>query len=439
MRPIGWGLAAVVVAAILAPVAVVSAPRGAEVSRASREQGMKEAPAVAQAAGVSCQVADARFIGKGADAKTKAQTSYYEVACNGGGMGYILSATANAAPTVFSCIEVAPPAGERPKEGALTCILPGNADPKAALQPLLAQAHLACLPDKTRGLGQTKTNTILEVACQSGEGYILIASAPLDTSKPVEAQNCLNFDDSPGNVKCTLSSKEKRLAVMDRYVQGSQNACAIKDRRFIGASKEGADYYEASCQDGKGYVYKIVAGKLVQTIGCAQAEGIFGGCTLTDSRQATAEQAALYTKLAHNSGSACDVERYAVFPMRGNEEVVELACKSGSGAIGVFPATGKGQVLDCGRALALGYQCSLTKENSYAGLTEDLRKFNQKTCTVSNSRLMGKTAKGTVLVEVGCADGFKGYVIEYATAPTLTAVGATGCAFAGGCKLPGNT
>jgi hypothetical protein len=39
---------------------------------------------------------------------------------------------------------------------------------------------------------------------------------------------------------------------------------------------------------------------------------------------------------------------------------------------------------------------------------------------------------------VACSDGLKGYMIEYTTGP-VTAVGATGCAFSGGCKLPGNT
>ena len=108
------------------------------------------------------------------------------------------------------------------------------------------------------------------------------------------------------------------------------------------------------------------------------------------------------------------------------------------GGIGIFPASGKGQVLDCGRALAIGYKCSLTKDSGYAALTEDLRKFNQKTCVVSNARVSGKTTKGTILIEVACSDGYKGYMIEYNTTPTVTAVGATGCGFAGGCKLPGN-
>jgi hypothetical protein len=439
MRPIGWGLAVALFAAVLAPLAVYTAATGAEISKSQREQGMKEAPAVVQSAGLGCQVSDARFIAKGNDPKTKTAVSYYEVACGQGQMGYILAASATAPPQIYSCIEVAPPAGQKAKEGSLSCGLPANADPKASLGPLLSKAGVACTPTNARGIGQTHTNTLIEVSCQSGEGYIVIASAPLDASKEVQAQNCLNFDDGDGNVKCELSTKAQRLAVVDRVLQGpGANGCTVKDKRFVGTARDGSDYYEASCQDGKGYIYKVSGGKLAQAIGCGQAQGILGGCTLTDARQATAEQAALYTKLAHNAGSSCDVDHYADFPMRGADEVVELACKSGAGAIGIFPATGKGQVLDCGRAQALGYKCSLTKDSGFAQLTEDLRKFNQKTCDVSDSRVVGKTAKGTVMVEVACADHYKGYVIEYSTDPTVSAVGATGCAFAGGCKLPGN-
>jgi hypothetical protein len=423
----------------LAPAAVISAPKAAApVSEAQRKQGMAEAPAVAQAAGLGCTVSDARFVGKSSDPKTKKATSFYEVAC-GQQMGYVLQAAEEAKPTAYSCIEMAPPAGEKPKDGAITCVLPGNSDPKAQLAPLLAKAGVQCAPDKARGIGQTPANTFLEVACQGGAGYIIIASSPLDAAKPVEAQNCLNFDDAAGNIKCTLSDKAARLAIVDTYAQAANNGCAVKDRRFVGNAKDGADYYEAACQDGKGYIYKVAKGVLAQTWNCGQSEGILGGCTLTDSRQASAEQAALYTKLAHNAGSPCEVEKYALFPNRGAEEVVELACKSGSGGVGIFPATGKGQVLDCGHALAAGYKCTLTKDTGYAGLTDDLKKFGKSTCAVSNARVSGKTPKGTIMVEVGCADGLKGYMIEYKTTPTVTAVDAIGCAFAGGCTLPGNT
>jgi hypothetical protein len=333
---------------------------------------------------------------------------------------------------------MAPPPGQSAKEGSITCALPGNSDPKAQLAPLLAKAGVQCVPEKARGIGQSKTNTFLEVACQGGTGYVVIASPSLDPAKGVEAQNCLNFDATEGNVKCELEPKATRLAAIDALIASVNNGCVVKDRRFVGSAKGGGDFYEASCQDGKGYMYKVTGGKVEQTWGCGQAQGLLGGCTLTDARQASAEQAATYTRLAKNSGSNCEVDRYALFPQRGADEVVELACKDGQGAVGIFPATGKGQVLDCGKALAAGYKCSLTKDAGYASLTADLKKLGKTSCAVSNARVAGRTAKNTTMVEVACADGLKGYMIEYSAAPAVVATAAQGCAFAAGCQLPGN-
>lgn len=64
MRPKVLGLAAALLVAALAPATVISAPKDApKVSAAERKQGMAEAPALVQAAGLNCQVSDARFVG----------------------------------------------------------------------------------------------------------------------------------------------------------------------------------------------------------------------------------------------------------------------------------------------------------------------------------------------------------------------------------------
>lgn len=439
MRSKGFGLMLALIVAALAPAAVYSAPKEApKVSEAQRKQGMAQAPAIIQSAGLNCQVSDARFVGQ-APADKKAGTparSFYEVACQPGSMGYILQAAEGGPTLAYSCIEADTPQ-EAGKPPALPCILPGNADPKAALVAPLKSAGVQCTPTEARGIGQTKTQSFYEVACQEGSGYVVIASAPFDASKKIQAQNCLNFDDTNGNIKCTLTTKAQRLAALDRYAAAANNGCVVKDRRFVGTAQDGADYYEASCQDGKGYIYKVADGALAQSWDCGHAANILGGCQLTDSRQAQSDEAALYTKLAHEAGSNCQVTKYADFPMRGKDEVVELVCGDGNSAIGIFPATGKGQVLDCGHALVEGYKCSLGKVD-YAPLTADLKKFNYKECTVSDARPAAKTPKGTILVEVACADGLPGYMIEYNPNPVV-AVGATGCRFAGGCKLPGNT
>ena len=439
MRLMKWGLAAALCAVVLAPAAVVSAPKSAaKISDAQRKQGMAEAPAVVQAAGLNCQVSDARFIGEEKDAKAKTTKKYYEVACNQS-MGFVLQSAEGQAPGAFSCIEMAPPSGEAPKEGSITCVLPGNSDPKAQLAPLLSKAGVQCVPEKARGIGQGQNKTFLEVLCQGGTGYVVIASPTFDPAQPVEATNCLNFDEVQSNVKCELADKASRVAAIDNLIASANNGCAVTERRFVGSAQGGGDFFEAACQDGKGYIYKVAGGKVAQSWPCAQAQNILGGCTLTDARQATADQAALYTKLARNSGSNCDVDRYALFQSRDpGLEAVELVCKNGSGAVGIFPASGKGQVLDCGRALVAGYKCGLTKNAGFASLTEDLKKLGKTACTVSDARVGGQTTKGTVMIEVACSDGGKGYMIEYNKTPTVTAVDARGCAFAGNCQLKGN-
>lgn len=439
MRPIGIGLVAALVLAIMAPAGVsLAQKKAAGQAEKERAQGMAEAPPLAQSLGIACSIVDARFMGKAENKKEKTSTSYYEIDCDKG-VGFVIQAATNQKPVAFSCIEANTPA-EAGKPAALPCTLAGNANPEAELTAPLAKANIQCTPEKVRGIGQSATSSYIEVLCQGGAGYIVVASTPLDLNKPVTAQNCLSYDEGDGNIKCALADKASRIAIVDRYVAESKNGCQVKDRRFIGTSTEGSNYFEASCQDGKGYIYKVDSkGALNQTYECAKAQGILGGCTLTDAREAETAQAGLYTRLAKAAGFNCDVSKYAIFPAAAGKDAVELVCADGNGGVGVFETGGKGAVYDCGRALVAGYRCGLNKpEAGYAALTQDLRKFDQKTCTVSASRLAAKTTKGTILVEVACSDGFKGYMIEYNTSP-VAAVGATGCAFAGGCKLPGNT
>jgi hypothetical protein len=235
-------------------------------------------------------------------------------------------------------------------------------------------------------------------------------------------------------VKCILNPPAARLAVVDHYAQLANNGCTVKDKRFVGLFKDGTEGYEVSCADGKGYIYQINSkGAVAATLDCAKVGG--NTCTLTDSRAASAEQASLYTKLAKNAGSSCVVSKYAVFPAAGDKEVVEMVCGDGNGAIGMFPATGKGTVLDCGHALLAGYKCTLGKVD-YSGLTADLRKFDKKECTVSSTGQPLKAPDGSIRLEVACSDGLPGYMIQFSD--PSTAKEAVACSFAGNCTLPTN-
>jgi hypothetical protein len=188
----------------------------------------------------------------------------------------------------------------------------------------------------------------------------------------------------------------------------------------------------------------VAASGSVSPIDCAVADNIGGGCTLTNSREAETEQAGLYSKLAHNAGFACDVSKYGPIAANiPNHEVVELACSNRpDGGIGIFPATGAGQVDNCALAELAGFRCSFTKPDAaYPLLTADLKKLGKDSCVVSGERIMGTTPDKLGYVEVACADGNPGYVMSY-TLANLQVKEAVACTFAkdvaGGCTLPTN-
>lgn len=442
MGRLSLGLAVVLTLIIGAPGASVAAPA---VPKEARTQGMKDAPAVVSAAGLECQVSDARKIGEGTDPTTKTKQTLYEVACTGG-EGMVLVKTGEAA-RAFTCLQ-ADQVGPDGKPSTVNCMLPGNLDPKAGIIPLVAKAGVTCTPDRLRVMGQTPDATFIEVSCPNTGGWILKTSAPPKLSQPATAIPCVSQPET-SNIHCTLTDRAAQLAVVDRLSQSSGKPCVIKDRGYVAAAQDGRVFYEESCQDGKGFMLVQAAnGSLERAMPCAEADSFFGGCKLTDSRQAKTEQASLYTDLSRKAGYPCQVAGYAPLPpstLAPNDEVVELVCKDADGAVGFFaPSGGRSAVYDCATAEMLGYRCSLSKGTGYAKLTADLKAVGKTTCTVSTGRFVGVTTDRKGFMEVGCSDGLAGYMIEYQIAvpgdlkPTDAILCAQAGNIAGGCVLPGN-
>jgi hypothetical protein len=443
MRPFAIGLTAALALAALIPAAVISAPKEKEkpaaVDAKAREAGMKDAPALITAAGLTCTVSDARFIGE--DKKTA--TKYYEVACQQG-LGFAISAKKDVAPLAYTCLESSAP-GPDGKTGGLACALPANLDAKAGLAAYVKKAGVPCELENARAIGAGAKNSYFEVACKGGTGYVLTTATPVTLDQEVTANSCLLYEDG-GNVSCKLTDKATQLAIVDTLAAGAGKNCAVKDKRYVLSTKTD-NYFEVACQDGKGYMLQQTAtsGALAKTIDCAQASFVGGGCTLTDSVAAQTEQAGLYTKLATKAGFDCKVEKYGMLPSQDNrKEIVELKCSNRpDGGIGVFSAT-ENHVYDCVASEINGYRCSFTKADAvYPRLTANLKSLGKGSCTVSGSRVIGQTATDGY-VEVACSDGLPGWVIAYplgagSTNPkeVMSCLQAKGVG--GGCKLPTNT
>ncbi|HEY5071725.1 MAG TPA: hypothetical protein VII63_06805 [Caulobacteraceae bacterium] len=450
MRPIGAGLAVVLMlagfwpSAAFAPAAAAAKAALPGITKDQRDKGMAAAPGLITAAGLDCTLADARLIGQNKDPKTKTTSSYYELACTGN-EGAVVATLGDAPPQVFTCAETAAP-GRDGKPSTLMCVLPGNLDPKAGLIPYIAKAGVPCTPDQVRALGHSPTATVYELKCHEGAGYILEVSAPPRRDKPVTMNPCIAY--GPGlNIQCELTDRAAQMAMVDRLAAQSGNPCTVTDRRFIGTAQSGMMFYEVSCQGGKGYVLETTAnGTFKQAVDCAAADALGGGCKLTDARQAKTEQAGLYTQLARKAGFQCQVSGYAPFSVNiPGKEVVELACSNRpDGGIGVFAtaASGASIVYDCAHSELENFRCGLTKpQAAYPALTADLKSLGKTSCAVSNSRVVGVSADQKGYIEVACADGLPGFMIQYSISP-MAARSAIVCAEAkgigGGCTLPGN-
>ncbi len=402
---------------------------------------MAAASALVQAAGLPCQISDARFIGQ-------AQTSkYYEVACQGA-LGFIVvDQGGGKTPSWAACPDQAKVDPVTGKPNGAACFLPANMDDKAQLAPFIAKGGAPCDAANVRGVGHSPASSYFEVACTNGRGYVLTTTSPPDPTQKVQMISCLAFDAS-SSVACKLTTNDSQLALIDALAAKSGKNCTVKQKRYVLTAQDESNYYEVACADGKGYMLQEKAdGSFGAAFDCAVADNIGGGCTFTNGREAKDEAAARYSRLANAAGYACDVSKYASFNVNvPGDDVVELACSNRpDGAVAIVPVSsgGESHIYNCVIAELAGYRCSFTERAAaYPHLTDDLKKLGKNSCVVSGVRLLGVSPDKMGYVEVACADGAPGYIMSYAMAD-MSAKQATACplanAIAGGCKMPENT
>jgi len=383
-------------------------------------------------------LADARLMGESIDPKTKAESTFYEIACKGN-EGFVIAthkATPPVHPDVYTCLEVA--------NSPAVCSLPLNIDPKSGLQPEVTSIDPGCQLSAAKGIGHATdgSKTVFEIACQDGAGYLLETSFPVSPAKPAKLIPCF-VNNASGQTKCSLTDDASANAYVDRFAAQAVKDCVAKDRRVMGATATGDLYYEFSCQNGKGYIISqtptLAVGKVID---CEQTDQ----CQLTDVRAHKSEQAGLYTKLAEAGGFNCTVTEYAAFDVNlPGHEVVELSCSNRpDGAVGLFPGkpTDPAKIFDCAHSELEGFRCTFTPvDAAYPSVTADLNKLGKSSCTVSGERVIGVSADKLGYVEVTCADGNPGFIIAYDTTD-MAPKQATSCPLArdiaGGCTMPQN-
>jgi hypothetical protein len=439
MKPFGLALAAIFAAAVFAaPLAASAADKPAPYTKDQISQGMKEAPAVVQTAALPCTVVDAAFVGQstGKDDKGKdVKQSVYEVACKEG-LGYGVVSPVGGAPKYYDCVALI-------GNASLSCKLPENADPKKALQPIVAQTGSQCMISDARYLGSKATGeTFYEVGCGSAPGFLL------ETVKgqPPKQIGCDQVASGPMACKFTTQAQIDAATntAATALLAKSGKTCQLTKSRLIGTLQTGDTGYEVACQDGTGYVLTAEpSGAFHQAINCANTGD---ACKLTDATKAESAETGTYTRLAKASGYPCDVAKYRFIGMdqKSNSEVVELQCSNRpDGVIALFPTNnGPGKFLDCIQAGVLDQSCKLTDPALlYPKYTQELVAKGKKTCKVSGAKWLASTSDGSSYIETACSDGLPGWVLLTNPQGAVSEVHTCGELKASGvaCTLPGNT
>ena len=410
---LSWALAAAaLLAAAPAAHAADEKKAPAAITADQLARGKKEAPALVQAAGARCTVKDAAFRGSGkAGGKSE---DVYEVTCDEG-MGYLILNVAGAPkPQAFDCLAAA--------GGGTTCVLPANADSKPGLTRLATAAGRTCPVSDARYVGTSSTTgeTFYEVACGGAPGFRL--GVPAGASAKPDAVDCLALSGT--NNACTLTTKQQSLAALTPLVQASGRACQVSDGRLIGSSDTNkATYYEVACSGAAGFVLATdnTSGKYKETIDCARATGLAGGCTLTSATVTDAASIQRYTQLAAKAGYPCTITKFRAIGESNGRDVVELACSNRpDGAVAVLSDTGHSEIYDCVRAGALKQTCQLSSPSVvYAKYSAALAAKGRGSCKVSNARYLGQSkSTGGDVVETACSDGKPGWVAFFGPGST---------------------
>jgi|GEM_PF-346428 len=412
-----------------------------------RTRGQAEAPAVAQGAGVACQIADALYLGSSGTAP--AQQSVYEVACTGG-LGYVLVSRPPQPTQVVDCLSAKTVADREEAAGTgrpIRCTLPANANPAAGLQPVVQRLGRACTITNGRALGAFTGGVRYEVACQQGGALVIDAPGPGSTT-PATALTCLQAASS--SVACEYETRDQMIAAIRPRLTGPAAACQVSGIRFAGrpTQRQANEVVEVACGAAGGFLIESdPQARVVNTWTCGSAEARGIDCELTNTTVAQTQDIGDYAASARAIGLNCAVTGYRrVGADRDTgREVVELVCpQQPGGVVAFFPIPGRpnqtGETIDCLRAEARNIGCRLTPlATSFPSLTQQLAAAGQ-TCPVSAVRRVGRLEQED-FIEVACDPSRRGFFVALPVNRPTGIGRVLRCVEArelGGCTLPGN-
>ena len=308
-----------------------------------------------QAASISCQVDETRWVGRTASGEER-----YEVGCANADGFWLRVDNTGQYEGRLECIEVMAAGGE--------CRLTTPEEQMAGYQAQFASvAPQSCSPEAVRFVGANEEFRFYELKCSEGFGFIG-QTDPLGA--PLDARDCARPQIVPGGCTLTDSSAAQAQASQQRASQLAQigQTCTVNEERVVAVENPpdgspGREIYEFDCAEqpmGLMGFFPVAGGSgEVEAADCFTMDSRGLDCQFTP-RSAVSEA---LTRMVTASQRNCNVVDYRVVARMANLEgdIAEIKCDDGRGWFGEFPDNRQaaGQLLPCAAAARQGDECVL--------------------------------------------------------------------------------
>jgi hypothetical protein len=401
-----------------------------------RTRGMAEAPAIIDGMKLSCELADARYVGP-ADSQRDGKTikgDSYEVACKSL-KGYFLVRYKDGSFEAPVNCNMAEAIHEKNKAYP-ACSLPGNRINHYWLTPYAKARTPNCTVGDARWIDEDakKEGEFYELSCKDGTGGIYNIPHADKADQSVGFMNCLQTEGTV--LACKLSDHAAAVKTLAPMAKSARADCDLSDARYIGA-KGDLNFFEAACATLPGFIMALdPQDKVAGVFGCDKAAAI-GGCKFTDAAtaraaapaQATAKAAALkdaqkdaqkeaYAAALQQAQVACNFDQYARVgtDTATGRDVVEFHCpERPNGLLAMIPgkASGSGfEAFDCMAAHILKVACRFTDDATLLASLNTAAKASPQIkpdCDLAQVRYAFASKTGAIVMELACVNR-RGYI-----------------------------
>lgn len=267
------------------------------------------------------------------------------------------------APSRLNPRQEAAPRGQRNQRAARPGPAPTAEQIKASAEGLLTATGTTCQVSESSLRGQIGDGqSVYEVSCATGPGYVLISSTPPQAVDCVLLSGQADISrardpDADVGLQCLIEANKDVVKVVAGYAAEAGVKCTVDQGASVGKSSDGNVIYEAGCAGADGYWLEKTATGWNET-SCLKVVSSNGKCRFTTPEE---QAATVKTWFAGSAAAPCDVTEARFMGSNANGSFYEAKCAVGDGLIARFDtAMAVQQVYPCAEAERIGGGCKLT-------------------------------------------------------------------------------